>query len=311
MSQCRNEDFWIEVDLDNLRRNYREVKTKIAGRKGVMAVVKADAYGHGMVETAKALDAEGVDFLAVSHFGEGRELREKGITAPILLMAPAPLGYYPEIVKLRLTVAIDNKETLAALSAAAGDEAYGFHLKINTGMNRFGLNLEELQEFLDTLKKYPNLKIAGVFSHIATALIKDHPQTQKQIDKFEEALKIIRTAIDYNFDVHLCNSAGAIACPQARYDYVRVGTILYGQFPAPYLKGSLELVETWRAKARIIEERRAKTGDRVGYGGDYRLKKDRRLGVIPVGYTDGFGIQPPLNNVSFKIFLRQALNLLR
>lgn len=311
MSHYANEDFWIEVNLDNIRRNYREVKAKISGRKGVMAVVKADAYGHGLVETAKALERENVDFLAVSHFGEGQILRQQGIKAPILLMTPAPAEYYQEIVSLDLIPTVDSKENLKSLSRCAGEKGWGFHLKVNTGMNRFGVNFQDLPEFLEELAQYDNIKLTGVFSHIATALVKDHPQTKEQITLFEDALKVIRSHISYDFDVHLCNSAAALTCPEAHYDYVRVGTILYGQFPAPYLKGTLELADTWQAKARIIEVRSAKAGAKVGYGGDCRLKKDSTLGVIPVGYTDGFGIQPPLNNVSFKIFVRQALKLLR
>lgn len=311
MSQWRNEDFWIEIDLDNVRRNYREVKSKIGGRKGVIAVVKADAYGHGLVATAKALEQEQVDILAVSHFGEGRELREQGIKAPILLMTPALPENYGAIVDLDLIPTVDNAANLAALAEAAGAKEYPFHLKINTGMNRFGLDLDAIPEFFKELHKYGNIRLAGVFSHIATALSKDHPQTKQQIANFEAALAVIRSEIDYNFDVHLCNSAAAIACPAARYDYVRVGTVLYGQFPAAYLQGSLSLAHTWQAKARIIEVRQAAAGARVGYSGDYIVKKNQRLGVIPVGYTDGFGIQPPLNNVSWKIFVRQALKLLR
>lgn len=311
MSYYANEDFWIEVNLDNIRRNYREVRSKIGGRKGVMAVVKADAYGHGLVETAKALEAENVDFLAVSHFGEGRILRQQGIKSPILLMTPAPAEYYHEIISLGLIPAVDNKANLKALSHSAGERGYGFHLKVNTGMNRFGVNFQDLPDFLEELAQYDNIKLTGVFSHIATALIKNHPQTKEQISRFEESLQVIRTKVSHDFDVHLCNSAAAITCPEARYDYVRVGTVLYGQFPAPHLKDTLDLADTWQAKAKIIEVRTAQPGSKVGYGGDCKLKKNSALGVIPVGYTDGFGIQPPLNNVSFKIFVRQALKLLR
>lgn len=311
MGQCRNEDFWIEVDLDNIRRNYREIKEKVGGKKGVMAVVKADAYGHGLVETARALEAEDVDFLAVSHCGEAWELRENGIKAPILMMTPALPSYYPKILDYKIIPALDKKECLAPLSTAAGENEAIFHLKVNTGMNRFGVNIEDISAFLDEMAKYPNVKLAGVFSHIATALMKDHPQTKKQIAIFNEALSLIQQKVSYDFDTHLCNSAAAVSCPQARYDYVRVGTMLYGQFPAAYLNGSLDLRPTWQAKARIIDIRQGKPGDKVGYGGDYALGKAQKLGVIPVGYTDGFGIQPPLNNVTAKIFLRQALKLLR
>ncbi|MEG1822356.1 MAG: alanine racemase [Clostridiales bacterium] len=307
----QNEDFWIEVNLDNLIYNYQEIKKKISGQKGVMAVVKAQAYGHGLLATAQALAKADVDYLAVSHFGEARELRVGGIKSPILMMAPSLPQYYKEILSLNLAPTLDNAENLEHLSEAAAEKECFFHLKINTGMNRFGINAEDIPDFFLKLKEYPNLKIASVFSHLPTALIQNHPQTQKQIDTFDGILQVIRSYIDYNFDVHLSNSAASISHPEARYDYVRVGTLLYGQFPAPFLKGTLNLKDTWQGKAKIVEVREVKTGEKVGYGGDFTAKKPMRLGVIPVGYTDGFGIQPPLNNISLKIFIRQALKLLR
>ncbi len=307
----RNEDFWIDVNLKNLCANYDAVRNTVGGKKGVMAVIKADAYGHGMAETAKALEKHGADYLAVSHFGEGKYLREQGITMPVLLMTPALPDYYEEIVSLGLMPSLDCVENLAVLAKAAGGRRMGFHLKVNTGMNRFGLNCDQVGDFLAALPQYPNLYLAGVFSHLPTALLKDHPQTTAQIKKFEAVVAKIKKEIDYDFDIHLCNSAGAICYPDARWDYVRVGTLLYGQFPAAHLKGTMELLPTWQAKARILETREVEPGDTVGYGADFKVREKMRLGVIPVGYSDGFGVQPPLNNVSFKIFVKQGLKLLR
>ena len=307
----RNEDFWIEVNLENLCANYDAVRKTVGGKKGVMAVLKADAYGHGMVETAKALESHGADYLAVSHFGEGKLLRENGIKMPVLLMTPALPEYYKEIVSLDLMPSLDRMENLKALSQAAGDRSVGFHLKVNTGMNRFGVDCDEIEDLLAALQSYPNLFLAGVFSHLPTALRKDHPQTTAQIKKFHDAVEKIRSCVDYDFDVHLCNSAGAITHPEARWDYVRVGTLLYGQFPAAFLQGTIDLRPTWQAKARILETRQVAPGETVGYGADFRVRSQMRLGVIPVGYHDGFGVQPPLNNVSFKVFVKQGLRLFR
>lgn len=311
MTSYRNEDFWIDVNLKNVCANYDTVRKTVGGRKGVMAVIKTDAYGHGLVETAKALEAHGTDYLAVSHFGEGKCLREQGVKMSVLLMTPALPTYYKEIVSLDLMPALDRIENLAALAEAAGSRRFGFHLKVNTGMNRFGINCDQVGNFLKALGDHPNLYLAGVFSHLPTALNKDHPQTSQQIKKFEAVVAEIKTVIDYDFDIHLCNSAGAISYPNARWDYVRVGTLLYGQFPAPHLQGSMELRPTWQAKARILETRDAVSGDTVGYGADFKVKSAMRLGVIPVGYSDGFGVQPPLNNVSFQTFIKQGLKLFR
>ena len=307
----QNEDFWIEVNLENVCANYAEVKTKAGGNRGVMAVVKADAYGHGLVATGKALESHGCDFLAVSHFGEGRELREQGVTLPILLMTPALPENYEAIVALDLIPAVDHQENLALLSKAAGEREVKFHLKVNTGMNRFGIAPAAVSDFLRTLAAYENLKLGGVFSHLPCALIKDHPQTQEQIRLFDKVVAEMKAVLGDSFDVHLANSAAAISYPEARYDYVRVGTLLYGQFPAPFLNGTLDLKETWRAKARILATRQIGKGDKVGYGADYTAKRPMSLGVIPVGYTDGFGIQPPLNNVSLQRFAKQSGKLLR
>lgn len=307
----QNEDFWIEVNLANLCKNYNEVKANVGGKKGVIAVVKADAYGHGLLSVARALEKEGCDMLAVSHFGEGKLLREEGITLPILLMTPSLPADYPEIAAFQLIPTVERIEALAALSKVGGEQGLSFHLKINTGMNRFGLSPKDVGGFLDALKQFENLRLGGVFSHLPCALVKDHPKTKEQIAIFDQTVREIKEILSYEFDVHLANSAGAISYPEARYDYVRVGTLLYGQFPAAFLKGTLTLSDTWQAKAKILSVHEIKRGESVGYGADFTAKEPMRLGVIPVGYTDGFGIQPPLNNLSFQRFFKQSLKLFR
>lgn len=306
----RNDDLWIEVDLDALAHNYRQVRDQIGGEKGVICVVKANAYGHGLIETARAFATEGAPCLAVSHLGEGRALREAGLTLPILVMVPSLPAYYEELLALNLIPTVDSIDNLAPLAAAATKDTR-FHLKINTGMNRFGLRVKELEDFLATLAEYDQLKLGGIFSHLAHAMKGDNAETSKQVYQFRKAVVACRKTLDYEFDVHLCNSAGAMLLPDARYDYVRVGTLLYGQYPSAEFKGRLELKDTWRARARIIETRSLKKGTAVGYGGDYICRQKMDIGIIPVGYTDGFGTAPPLNNISGKIFFRQSAKLFR
>lgn len=305
----RNDDLWLEVDLAALRHNYRQVRDCVGGTKGVIAVVKANAYGHGLVEVARALAEEDVPMLAVSHLAEGVILREAGLALPILLMVPSLPQYYGEIVDHQLTPTVDRRDNLALLAATGREVA--FHLKINTGMNRFGLDEVELPAFLGELSRHDNLRLGGVFSHLASAMRNDDAATDRQIARFERAFNQCRAELGDGIVAHLCNSAGALSKPAARYDYVRVGTLLYGQYPATSFKGQLDLRDTWQAKTRLIETRSLARGEAVGYGGDYVCRRATTVGILPIGYTDGFGTVPPLNNITGKTVLRQSAKLFR
>lgn len=307
-----NDGLWIEVDLDALRHNYREIKKNVlSAARGIIAVVKANGYGHGLLRVGQTLEEEGAACLGVSHLGEGRVLREGGVQCPILVMTPQGQENYPEMIALQLTPTIDRIEDLLALEAAAADMEVAFHLKLNTGMNRFGLNSDEIEAFCKTLRQCPDVRLEAVFSHLATALVKNHPATARQIEDFTAAKQQIEAAIGRPVLAHLANSAAALAYPKSQFDFLRIGTLLYGQYPAAYLSGRLDLKNTWKAKARVLSVRNITPKAAVGYGGDYKVRRRMDLAVLPVGYRDGFGVQPPLNNVTWRIFVRQAFRLLR
>ncbi len=307
-----NDGLWVEVDLAALRHNYREIKEKLAAStRGIIAVVKANGYGHGLLRTGLVLEEEGAAYLAVSHLGEGRLLRAGGVQCPILVMTPQRTADYAAMIELALIPTIDRIEDLKALEEIAAGREIAFHLKLNTGMNRFGLNREEIEEFCRLLRQCPDLRLEAVFSHLATALSESHPATTRQIENFAADKRQIEAAIGRPVLAHLANSAGALAYPKSHYDFLRVGTLLYGQYPASYLAGRLDLKNTWAVKARIISTREVKPRAAIGYGGDCKARRKMTLGVLPVGYRDGFGVQPPLNNVTWRIFLRQAFRLFR
>ncbi len=281
---------WITVDAGALEHNLKAVQGLLQPATKLLAVVKADAYGFGAIEAARVFLKSGADYLGVTTLAEGLELRRAGITAPILLMSPLLPEELPPALSNDLTLTISSRAAAqAAVAAAVATGCRGrVHLKVETGLQRTGLPPQELVPVAEEILTGNQLHLEGIYSHLAEAA---RPQAAiKQLNCFQAVLSELEArAINIPLR-HICNSSGLLTHPDWQLDMVRIGTLLYGQFPYQAPRRGLELVDAWNFKARVVFVHEVERGTPVGYGGDYIAKKPTRLAVIPVGYADGFAL---------------------
>jgi alanine racemase len=306
MSRVATRPTWAEVSLASLRQNLRVVAKHTGAGVTVCAVVKADAYGHGAVECSRALEAEGAKWLGVTSLDEAIPLRDAGIRSRILLMTGFWRGEESEIVRLGLTPTVWEPWHIESLEmAAAGGTVANrtmppaVHLKVDTGMGRLGVSLEELPAVLKALKAAPHLLLEGLSTHLASSEIMDAPSVGEQERRFEEALRMVRAAGFVPDLVHMANTSALISRRETWNNLVRPGVALYGYY-LPFQRagrevsgGTLRLpvkpVLTW--KTRILSMRNFAANQALGYGGTYVTKAPAHVAVLPVGYADGYNRQ--------------------
>ena len=281
---------WVEVDLAALRRNYRHLGGRVAPAKS-LAVVKADAYGHGAVAVAHALEAEGGERLAglaVATAEEAIELREAGVESQIVVLSPLPPEAAPVLQRYRLTPVISSLESFQALKAFSKGCGWvaPLHLKFDTGMTRLGIDAREASSLFELLRASPQVRLEGVMSHLAEAETPDSESNRMQQERFAEVISLLTPAERAAMTVHLANSAGALHLPAARFDWVRLGIALYGYDSAGRLSADLEPVLS--VEAEIVQVKSIPAGTRVGYGGRWVADRPSRIGIVPVGYADGY-----------------------
>lgn len=281
-----------EVDLDALLSNLAETR-RLCPAARVLAVVKANAYGHGAVPVSVALEEAGVDFFGVSLVEEGAELRQAGVRGDILVLGGA-YSDYEEIVAHGLVPVVFTGEHLAQLQAAAaraGCTARA-HLKLDTGMGRLGLDLEGLGEFLAALEMCPNVELDGLLSHLANAEVREHPMNRLQIARFKQAATALRAAGHPIRWRHIANSAGAMDLADAKdgreFNLVRPGLILYGEAPSERLRAAAALQPVLSWKTSVAHLKRLGPGQPVSYGGTWTAPRESLIATLPVGYADGF-----------------------
>ncbi len=278
-----------EVSLAALRHNCRRVCELVGPDVAVLAVVKADAYGHGAAPAAREFVAAGAWGLGVSSVAEAVELRGAGIAAPIVVLGGTFDGEEADVVRHGLAVALwspDRARSLAAAGRAAGG-AVQVHLKVDTGMTRLGLDLGDVAEFGALVRSLAGLQVAGVFSHFASADAVDTAEARAQTVRFEQAVEALATG-GVRPSVHLANSAGVIAAPAAHFTMVRPGIMLYGYPPAPHLAARAGVVPAMRFRAAVAQVRRVPTGRAISYGGTFVTTRPSTIGTLPVGYADGY-----------------------
>ncbi|MGI5825372.1 MAG: alanine racemase [Bacillota bacterium] len=287
---------WIEVDLGQLAENYRKVtdylKEDNEGREvSVMAVVKSDGYGFGAVMAARTFLEAGAEYLAVTTIDEGIELRMNEIKAPILVFSSFVPGEAEAYYRYDLTPTIGTIEGLQSLLDTAYGREISCHIKINTGMNRMGLTVDELVKALQMINFQKIVKISGIYSHFATATDRRTDYCAEQLAVFDKACSVLDISGQTDYLAHLANSAGALRFPEARFNCVRLGSVLYGQ--APVASGfGLELNSPFALKAKVANLQQITKGDAVGYGRDFVAKDDMTVAAVPVGYAEGFGVEP-------------------
>jgi alanine racemase len=282
-----------ELDLGALTRNHETLRTGAPG-VDVLAVVKADAYGHGAVPVSRALEASGVRFLGVALVEEGMALREAGLRTDILVLGGAYDGGWETMLEHRMTPVVFRPEHLTALEAAA--RARGVtaraHLKVDTGMGRLGVLPADVPAFLEAARACRRIELEGLCSHFANADLADTALTGLQVSRFRTALGQMRSA---GFDPrwrHLSNSAGLLALPEARdgveMNLARPGLALYGLVPAPWLRPArmLEPVLSW--KTAVVHVKSVPAGTPISYGSTWTAPRPSRIATLPVGYADGW-----------------------
>ncbi|MHB1119743.1 MAG: alanine racemase [Bellilinea sp.] len=281
---------WAEVDLEAIRRNVSSFQKHVGGTVQVMAVVKANAYGHGAVPVAKAALEAGATRLAVHRLTEGIELRQAGISAPILVFGYTPPAGAGEFVMWHLTPSMITIEFAQALSAqaAAQGQVVPFHVKVDTGMNRFGLLPEEVVPFLAAVNIMPALRPEGLFTHFATADSLDQTWVNQQIKVFDQVIASVKNAgIDIPI-VHAANSAAAMKLPQAHYNAIRPGIAMYGMNPSSEWEPVFELFPALTLKSRVSRVRKLPAGAGVSYGRTFVTSRPTIASLVTVGYGDGY-----------------------
>ncbi|MDD4359083.1 MAG: alanine racemase [Syntrophaceticus sp.] len=282
---------WVDVNLDAVGNNTAEVKKCLENDVRLMAVVKSDAYGHGMLSAARTVLARGADTLGVTHPDEGVALREGGIDVPILIFRPLLPGEEDDMVRYGLTSSISSLDQAERLSAAAQryEQKAVAHIKVETGMGRTGFISETLMDVADSLFSLPGLEWEGIYTHFASAA-SDPSFTRHQFHIFNDVVQgLAEVGVEFPLR-HVCNSAAALLYPEMHLEMVRVGTLLYGQFPAGVRDERFDLQDTWSFWTRIIHLQEVRQGKTIGYGRTQRLRRDTVVAVLPVGYSDGFGV---------------------
>ncbi len=283
---------WVEIDLSALAHNVRQIKSLLAADISMMAVVKADAYGHGSIDIARTVIAEGVEWLAVATVTEGIELRTAGIVAPILILGGVNSEVQVQaIVKWGLTPTICTVEQATVVSKAIAtlqpSEPLIIHLKLDTGMSRLGTDWQQAIDFFSQVKSLPYLEIGGLYSHLATADEIDRTVMEMQLDRFGQAVAAIGAAGHALPLLHLANSAGILVSDRLHYQLVRPGLILYGLCPAPHLQAKIDLQPVLSVRARVNQIKEIAAGTGVSYGYRFIADRDIRLAVVDIGYADG------------------------
>ncbi len=282
-----------EIDLGALRHNLEQLRRMTGGKAEVLAVVKANAYGHGAPEVARELESAGARIFGVATTEEGIELRLSRIAAPILILA----GTYPEefdrIVVNRLTPVIYDLEIAQAFNARAERERerLSVHLKIDTGMNRLGIPWREWESALEVLRSLKRLRVEGLLSHFSVAEgtgAEDRAFTRKQLSRFTRCLDLAaRKGIQPRY-FHLANSAATVLLEPARFNLVRPGLMIYGCHPSPVLRDRVPLRPVLCWKTSVLSLKKVPKGDPVSYGRAFRCPKESLIAVLPVGYADGY-----------------------
>jgi alanine racemase len=281
---------WVEIDLKQLQRNFQLIDGDKSNDLQVIAVVKDDGYGHGALPVARAALDQGASFLALSTLEEAMTLRDQGVTCRLLLLGDRPESELPWCVAHDLTCCLSEShslEQLAALAVRAGKRV-PVHVKVNTGMNRYGVRWTEAATLSEHIYRTKSLLLEGILSHFAQSDEADKSFANLQLSRFHEVLtELEQRGIQVPLR-HLCNSGGFLDLPQARFDMVRLGILPLGVFPSSVCRRIPGIQSVMSVKARIAAIQQLEPGDSVGYGMRYTAATPRRIAVLPLGYGDGF-----------------------
>jgi alanine racemase len=284
---------WAEIDLDALAENLLVIRAEVGRDVSVMAAVKANAYGHGAVPCALRLEMEGVDWFGVAMPEEGIELRQAGVSKPILCLGGFWAGQETACLQQRLTPVVYRLDMIAALDRAAQEAGVvaDVHVKIDTGMGRLGVRRDDVRQFCESLLRFRSVRVDGLMTHLAAA---DDPAqedfTNDQLKRFQQAINVFRERGFAPTFVHAANSAAAFAFPKARGNIVRPGGTLYG-FRRDVLPPKFEashLLPVMSLRSRIMLLKSVGRGEKLGYGCTFETTRPSRIATVPIGYDDGY-----------------------
>ena len=281
---------WVEIDLAALTHNVKQLKNLLSPQTELMTVVKADAYGHGAVAVSQTALSVGASWLGVATIPEGIELREAGIEAPILLLGATHTAQQVKAIAqwhLQPTICTAKQALIFSEVLVGLNQSLPVHAKLDTGMSRLGAPWQEATEFVQLVKGLPNLKLASIYSHLATADSPDTAVMKEQHQRFERAIAQIKTSGINPSSLHLANSAAALADPDLHYDLVRVGLATYGLYPAPHLQNVVDLKPAMQVKAKVTQVKTIEAGTGVSYGYQFIAQRQTKIAVVGIGYADG------------------------
>ncbi len=322
MGAMKDQLSWVEISRDALAHNIKSLKNRAGQGVVLCPCVKANAYGHGLVETSKIFLESGADWLAVNALYEAEILREAGIEAPLYIMGYTLLKDLERAWELDCRVVVYDNETLDALAGLAGkfDKPLHLHVKVETGNNRQGVQVDDLVDFARKLVEIDGLVLEGIATHFAN--IEDttnHEYAFKQVDRFKEAGSLLRESGvlgDKDFMMHCANSAATILYPETHFDMVRVGISAYGMWPSSETrvsyqnlhKNGFELKPAFTWKSVVAQIKEVPADSAVGYGCSYKTTRSTKMAIVPVGYYDGYDRK--LSNSSYVLIRGHRAKLL-
>ena len=284
-----------EIDLTAFRHNLQNLRKYLDPQTRIMAIVKADAYGHGAVSCARiAVESGAANYLGAGVIEEGIELRENGLNAPILILGSIFPDEAEDLVRHNLATILCTQPLAQALSKEAEkqDKTVSVHIKVDTGMNRLGISPENLPALLDQVRNLKNLKIEAVSTHFSSADDEDLSVTQTQLEKFQTALTILQKEGVHTPIVHCANTSALFKFPESHFNMVRPGLILYGVLPSPSLRPVIDQGENpfqpvMQWKSQIILLKPIAKNQPVSYSGSFTTQRDSLIATLPIGYADG------------------------
>ena len=285
------EVIWAQVDLDAIAHNVRQLRRHIGDNVQLMAVVKDNAYGHGAQQVAPIVLKSGADRLAVARMIEGIQLRRGGVVAPILVLGYLPAAAAAALVEHNLTPAVTTLELGRALSAAVGRLGCAplpVHVKVDSGMGRFGVLPDEVLDLLRALNQLPGILIEGIFTHFSTAELADQRYSRRQLGVFSDVLRTVRDAGIAIPLVHAANSPATLYLPEAHLNMVRPGLPIYGWQPSAEMGAVLPLQPALSLHSRVARVRVLPPGSAISYGNTYVTSQRTRVALVPIGYGDGY-----------------------
>lgn len=278
------------IDREALRHNYRQIRSNISQATKVLAVVKANAYGHGDVETATVLQGLGCEYFGVAMPEEGIRLRESGISMPILILGGVFPNQLKEVFEFGLTPVVFDLNTLRLINEFAANKGLikNIHLKLDTGMGRLGIRPQDVLLLVQELSGARHIRIEGLLSHFAEAEDEDKSFSKKQLGEFLNAAQSLRDAGISPPLLHMANSAAIVDYKDAGFNLVRPGLMLYGAYPSERLMKNIDLKPALALKTRVLSLKKIDAGSSVSYGRRFVAKRNSVVAVLPIGYADGY-----------------------